>query len=293
MTCPICRYETGEGKYCKKCGARLIIEESPVFAAMKEQAAASEVYSINRTSVSSKGDRPQTNQGEPALPVYTPPDIPFQTAGRQHGEEAEEEPNPYWTSLKLYGQLYGEYFLKGIKHPFSAAVATDSSQFLNAMVTMLLYVLLLPLTIYATLHHELQGLPAGAFAELVVKPVIWIALFMFLLNVFTYAAVKLSFNPAVKLKEVMARFGTLLTLFLMLYVVSLLFLFLNGDISKVIILLSFISTLMTVPLLVMTSYKRRMVGGLDPLYAILLVYVAVMLVIVILGNSMIGYITGF
>ncbi|EFU43480.1 hypothetical protein PVOR_02661 [Paenibacillus vortex V453] len=56
---------------------------------MKEQAAASEVYSINRTSVSSKGDRPQTNQGEPALPVYTPPDIPFQTAGRQHGEEAE------------------------------------------------------------------------------------------------------------------------------------------------------------------------------------------------------------
>ena len=39
MSCPICRYETGDGKYCKKCGARLIIEDSPVFAAMKEQAA--------------------------------------------------------------------------------------------------------------------------------------------------------------------------------------------------------------------------------------------------------------
>lgn len=292
MTCPICRYETGEGKYCKKCGARLIIEDSPVFAAMKEQAAASEIYSVNRTSTSSKGERSQIPQGEPSLPVYTPPDIPFHTAGRQHSEEAEEEPNPYWTSLKLYGQLYGDYFLKGIKHPFSAATATDSSQFLNAMVSMLLYVLLLPLTTYATLNHELQGLPEGAFVDLVVKPVIWIALFLFLLNVFTYAAVKLSFNPSVKLKEVMARFGTLLTLFLVLYVVSLLFLFLNGDISKVIILLSFISTLMTVPLLVMTSYKRKMFGGLDPLYAILLVYVAVMLAIMILGNSMIGYITG-
>ena len=65
---------------------------------------------------------------------------------------------------------------------------------------------------------------------------------------------------------------------------------LNGDISKVIILLAFISTVMTVPLCVMTGYKRRVAGGLDPLYAILLVYVAVMLVIVLLG-SMIEYIS--
>lgn len=291
MTCPICRYETGDGKYCKKCGARLIIEDSPVFAAMKEQAATSEVYSVNRRSASSKGEIPHAHQIESALPVYTPPDIPFRAAGRQHAEE-EEEPNPYWTSLKLYGQLYGDYFLKGLRHPFGAAAGTESGQFFNAIVSMVLYVVLFPLALYAALHHELQGLPEGAFADLVLKPIIWTAIFLFLLNAFTFAAVKLSFNPTAKLKEVMARFGALLPIFLVLYVVSFLFLFLNGDISKVIILLSFISTVMTVPLFVMTSYKRRMVGGgLDPLYAILLVYVALMLVIVILGSSMIEYIT--
>ena len=37
MTCQYVDMETGDGKYCKKCGARLIIEDSPVFAAMKEQ----------------------------------------------------------------------------------------------------------------------------------------------------------------------------------------------------------------------------------------------------------------
>ncbi|MGG4105965.1 hypothetical protein AAXB25_18845 [Paenibacillus lautus] len=291
MTCPICRYETGDGKYCKKCGARLIIEDSPVFAAMKEQAATSEAYSVNRRSASSKGEIPHARQIESALPVYTPPDIPFRAAGRQHVEE-EEEPNPYWTSLKLYGQLYGDYFLKGLRHPFGAAAGTESGQFFNAIVSMVLYVVLFPLTLYAALHHELQGLPEGAFADLVLKPIIWTAIFLFLLNAFTFAAVKLSFNPTAKLKEVMARFGALLPIFLVLYVVSFLFLFLNGDISKVIILLSFISTVMTVPLFVMTSYKRRMAGGgLDPLYAILLVYVALMLVIVILGSSMIEYIT--
>ncbi|MGG4096051.1 hypothetical protein [Paenibacillus lautus] len=291
MTCPICRYETGDGKYCKKCGARLIIEDSPVFAAMKEQAATSEVYSVNRRSASSKGEITHARQIESALPVYTPPDIPFRAAGRQHAEE-EEEPNPYWTSLKLYGQLYGDYFLKGLRHPFGAAAGTESGQFFNAIVSMVLYVVLFPLALYAALHHELQGLPEGAFADLVLKPIIWTAIFLFLLNAFTFAAVKLSFNPTAKLKEVMARFGALLPIFLVLYVVSFLFLFLNGDISKVIILLSFISTVMTVPLFVMTSYKRRMVGGgLDPLYAILLVYVALMLVIVILGSSMIEYIT--
>lgn len=290
MTCPICRYETGDGKYCKKCGARLIIEDSPVFAAMKEQAATSEAYSVTRRNASSRGELPHVRQTESVLPVYTPPDIPFRAAGRQHSEE-EEEPNPYWTSLKLYGQLYGDYFLKGLRNPFGAAAGTESSQFFNAIVSMLLYVVLFPLALYAALHHELQGLPEGAFADFVLKPTVWTAIFLFLLNVFTFAAVKLSFNPAAKLKEVMARFGALLPLFLVLYGVSFLFLFLNGDISKGIILLSFISTVMTVPLFVMTSYKKRMVGGLDPLYAILLVYVALMLVIVILGSSMIEYIT--
>jgi hypothetical protein len=257
---------------------------------MKEQAATSEVYSVTRRSASSRGEIPHARQIESALPVYTPPDIPFRAAGRQHSDE-DEEPNPYWTSLKLYGQLYGDYFLKGLRHPFGAAVGTENSQFFNAIVSMVLYVVLFPLALYAALHHELQGLPEGAFADLVLKPIVWTAIFLFLLNVFTFAAVKLSFNPAAKLKEVMARFGALLPLFLVLYVVSFVFLFLNGDISKVIILLSFISTVMTVPLFVMTSYKRRMVGGLDPLYAILLVYVALMLVIVILGSSMIEYIT--
>ncbi|MEF7442510.1 hypothetical protein V4V36_29800 [Paenibacillus lautus] len=290
MSCPICRYETGDGKYCKKCGARLIIEDSPVFAAMKEQAAASEVYGVARRGGSINREIPHVRQGEAALPVYTPPDISFPTAGRQHAEE-EEGPNPYWTSIKLYGQLYGDHFLKGLRHPFSAAAVTDNSQFLNAIVSMLLYIVFLPLALYAALHHELQGLPEGAFVDLVLKPIVWIAIFLFLLNVFTFAAVKLSFNPAAKLKEVMARFGTLLPLYLVLYAISLLFLFLNGDISKVIILLAFISTVMTVPLCVMTGYKRRVAGGLDPLYAILLVYVAVMLVIVLLGSSMIEYIS--
>lgn len=80
MSCPICRYETGDGKYCKKCGARLIIEDSPVFAAMKEQAAASEVYGVARQGGSINREIPHVRQGEAALPVYTPPDISFPTA---------------------------------------------------------------------------------------------------------------------------------------------------------------------------------------------------------------------
>lgn len=285
MTCPICRYETEDGKYCKKCGARLITRDTSVIANLPVQGAAPHTYHV-RQNVSNRGERPQVNGGEAALPMYTPPDIPVLTASRQYSEESVKA-NPYWTSLKLYGQLYGDYFLKGLRHPFRAAAAIEKSQFLYAIVSMMLYVLVLPLAMYAATQHEWGGVSQGTFVDHFLKPVMSISIFVILLNLFIFAAIKLSFNPAVKLKEVMTRFGSMLSVFIVLYMVSFLCLIVNGDISKMIILLTFICTVMTVPLFVMTSYKRRVSGGLDPLYAILLVYAASMLVLSLMGSSVI------
>lgn len=285
MTCPICRYETEDGKYCKKCGARLITRETSVIADLPVQGAAPQTYHV-RQNVSSRGERSQVNGGESALPMYTPPDVPVLTASRQYSEESAIA-NPYWTSLKLYGQLYGDYFLTGLRHPFRAAAAIEKSQFLYAIVSMMLYVLLLPLAMYAATQHEWGGASQGTFADHFLKPVISISVFVILLNLFIFAAIKLSFNPAVKLKEVMTRFGSMLSVFIVLYMVSFLCLIVNAHISKMMILLTFICTVMTVPLFVMTSYKRRVTSGLDPLYAILLVYAASMLVLSLMGSSVI------
>ncbi|MEK6988730.1 hypothetical protein NST08_00530 [Paenibacillus sp. FSL K6-1566] len=284
MMCPICRYETEEGKYCEQCGARLIIEDKAVFTAFKEQAAASEVYGVHQGSTRYRG----SSQGEKEMPVYIPPDIPFHTAGRQHVEE-EAVSNPYWESIKLYGQIYGDYVVKGLKHPIASASATDGSQLLNATVSMLLYVLFLPLLGYVTLSFDGAILQKGAFVHLVLKPMGWLALFLFLLNVFTFTAVKLSNYPGVKLKEAMARFGTFLIPFLALLVISPLFLFINSDITTVILILSFVSTVITIPVLVMNSYKRKKTGGLDPLYAILLVYAASLLVLALIWDIFTRY----
>ncbi|GAB6928085.1 hypothetical protein JCM10914A_20680 [Paenibacillus sp. JCM 10914] len=260
-------------------------------AAMQEQAA---TYEINRShyKTSPAARVAQTHEAE-ATPstLYTPPDPVLELAGREQFKE-EAQPNPYWRGIQLYSQIYGDFFLKAFKHPIGTAAVTDSSQFLNALVTMLLHVLLLPMTVYLALQYEFRGLPEGAFTELLLKPVLWLALFMFLLNVYTYAAVRLSSSSTAKLKEVMTRFGVLMIPFLALYLIFLLFLILNGNIAKIVLILSVFTMIMAVPVLVLTSYKRRLPGGLDPFYAILAIYVATLLTVMILGDSILQYIYG-
>ena len=129
-----------------------------------------------------------------------------------------------------------------------------------------------------------------AFADLVLKPTVWTAIFLFLLNVFTFGCGRLSFNLVCEAKS-------------------------DGEIRRFLALVPrVVWGQLSVPVpewrylegyhpsvvhqhrddravIRHDQLQKRMVGGLDPLYAILLVYVALMLVIVILGSSMIEYIT--
>ncbi|MFC7682191.1 hypothetical protein [Paenibacillus sp. GCM10028914] len=290
MNCKICGHENGDGNFCERCGAKIgpEVEEST-----SNQPINTPQEDAGLKPSPSFAEQAQTFHQEPAAGhskyVFSGP--PQQSQGPQasstEGASGEAiQPNPYLESAKQNSKIYFDYFLKGLKSPLAVTQRTGKEQLLNGIISMAIFVILIPLMFYLSLGSVRNYMFESPFVDLVLKPVFWLALFMFLVAVYTFGAVKLSTNPKADLKEVIARFGTLLIPFIVIALVAFLMLFMESRIGGVFLIISLVGGIFTIPVLVTMSYKREGIGGLDTLYAILLIYVAIFLTTLILGDSL-------
>lgn len=286
MICTICGHENADGKFCEKCGARLSPEVEETAAIDPDETR--ELHSLEGAPVYTED--PQTVQQETAAgnpqTVFTAPPPPQASSTGTAGSEPSQ-PNPYLESAKQNSKIYFDYFVKGLKSPLAVAQKTGSEQLLNGIISMFIFVILLPLMIYLSLGSGVRSFYSGSlFVDVVLKPVFWLALFMLLVAVYTFGAVKLSTNPRADLKEIIARFGTLLIPFIVISLIAFLFMLMGSAIGGLFLTIALIGGIFTIPVLVTLSYSRSGVGGLDTLYAILLIYAAVFLTTLVLGDSL-------
>lgn len=302
MTCPICRYVTAEGKYCEQCGAQLMNSEGMEADTYAEQAAGMETPQSGSNRVYYNYSSKQNVESSDARPIHTEPEdsrIQWPPSRREslqkqetRMDERDHEPNPYFELIKIHARDYFAYFGSSLRKPAATARQTGRDQLLNALLSLVLYVLSLQLLIYCIFILDIGYVADGAFLNMVLKPMFCLILFMLLLGVYTYAAVKLSADSSAGFGDILSRFGTLLTPYIVLCLVGFIFLAIDRSVSAMLIVFALISSVMVVPVLVMNSSSRARASGLDRLYVVLLIYVAALLTLMVIGRPIIRSLAG-
>lgn len=277
MICPNCNHVNQGGKFCESCGTNL------TNGAASQTAASFETNAI-----------PASNQ-------YT---------GNQYNQTQASQgaPNQYIETTKEISKQYTSYFLQVLKKPFASTKSVGSEHFINGIITMVLYALMIPLMFYFALkgivpnyikeflNTEEYGIEFVttfidgftqeiAFTDVVVKPFFTYLIFILLVTAFTFGALKLG-RVQVSFKEVAARFGSFLIPFVTILLASLLLSIIKVDFAFYVLLIGFIGSIFMVPALVIGSYRRESNEGLDVIYGALLTYILTLILLRIMGGMM-------
>lgn len=232
MKCLNCNHLNDGGKFCEKCGAKLVV--------IDEAAAATET------------------------PVYN-----TQTVSTQ--------PNVHIENAKNVSKMYAGFFMNVIKKPFSQSQHVDHTHFVNGLITVALYAIFIPLMLYLG-FKEYTTYIDSPFLNVVVKPAFAYAIFILLVSVYSFAAIKLG-KVNTSLQDVIARFGTFLVPFVGLFIVATIMALLQIKLFALLLFIGFIGSVFTVPPLVIASFKKEVTAGLDVVYGTILTYLATFITI--------------
>ncbi|MET3697861.1 hypothetical protein SAMN05877753_104263 [Bacillus oleivorans] len=268
MICPNCSHESEGGKFCVKCGTQLPTASDETVSAQENQP----VQATQQVSVTA-----EEYVSKPASSVQT---------------------SQYVEGAKKISKSYINTFLHVLKHPYAASVKAGEDQFINGIITIILYSLLIPFIIYFALKGVLGDLnDFGAelfgesmdinppFADVVIKPFFAYAIFILLVAAFSFAAVKLMKVNA-SFKEVIARFASLLIPFVTILAVALILSLIKVSLFIYLLVFGLIGAIFLVPALVVTSYQKQSQEGLDKVYGILIAYVLTFIALRIMGEML-------
>jgi len=215
------------------------------------------------------------------------------SSGTQYaqGQPANGAPNQYLEGAKNISKMYFSYFLEVLKRPYASSVKVGGEHFINAIITIVLYSIIIPLMIFIGLKSLMSGLGifglgySPSFVDVVIKPTFAYIIFLFLVATFTFAAVRMGLVKA-SYKEVISRFGSFLIPFVAILVIALVMSILRIDLFVFVLLLGFLGTIFLVPPLVIASYKKETRDGIDVVYGSLITYILTFIALAILGDML-------
>lgn len=257
MKCPVCSHQNEGGKFCEQCGTKLDLSSYSEVASTVEL---TENVSIN-----------------------------------QSNGQSNSQPNQYLVGAKNVSKVYFSYFIEVLKKPYSSSKSVGAEHFLNAIITIVLYSIIIPLMMYFGLKSmtssvnefgNMFGMEASfnpPFTDVVIKPTFAYAVFVLLVAAFTFVSIKLG-KVSVSFKEVISRFGSFLIPFVALLLIALIMSILKMKLFILFLFFGFITSISIVPPLVIASFKKENNAGLDVIYGTLLTYFLTLITIVIMGN---------
>lgn len=218
--------------------------------------------------------------------------------GSNRSSQVNTQPNQYLEGAKHTSKLFFSYFIKVLKSPYTSSQSVGEDNFINAIITIILYSLIIPLMTYFGLKSLLSAANgitgmfgvdtssiSPSFLNVVIKPTIAYAIFVLLVATFTFAAIKLG-KVKVSFKNVISRFGSFLIPFVAILLVALIMALLEMKTFLVVLFFGFITSLFLVPPLVIASFKKESHSGLDVIYGTLLTYLLTIITISIMGKMM-------
>ncbi|WP_449537898.1 zinc ribbon domain-containing protein [Ferdinandcohnia sp. Marseille-Q9671] len=236
MYCSNCGHQNDGGKFCEKCG-------TPLQATSQNQTAAT-VENTNQNYVQQ----------------------PTQTQNTTSNQVLE--------ATKNISKLYFGYFLQGLKSPTSMAQNVDGSQFINGLITMILYAISIPLMVYFGFKGDYFS---PSFSDAVITPTIYYLIFIGFTALVTFIVIKFGKVQA-SIKDVFARFGAFLIVPTAFLLVALLFSLIQIKLFLLLLLFGFLGLFIIVPFTIY-SYKQNNQGGLDGIYSTFITYLAIIILL--------------
>ncbi|QHS23038.1 zinc-ribbon domain-containing protein [Virgibacillus sp. MSP4-1] len=254
MHCPQCGAPNDQdAKFCVSCGTRL------------EQQAAAVTHTDNSTQ--------RTNQFE-------------DVQGEGH---TNNQTNQYVSQGKEIGKGYLHFLPDALKRPYATSKQVTNTDQTNGIITIVLFALLLPLYAFVAANKVGSGLVQVPFFDVVLKPFFILLIFFAALIAIQYGISKLM-NVDLTYMNVLTRFGTLMVVPTFVLVVAIFFLILSINIFSSILFflsLAFVSISMIATLFSIKS-QQTVETGLDVVYGIILTNIAIVIIMMIIGDSIIG-----
>src|SRR5699024_9320835 len=120
-----------------------------------------------------------------------------------------QQVNPTVEKMKATSRSYWAYFLRYIKRP-SQAFETGATEFVSAMISCVLYVVLLALSVYLLISQNTYGLFEVPFFRVFFGMGLFLVVFMAVTLLVMFLTNKL-FGPGASFKDVVAQYGGHLT----------------------------------------------------------------------------------
>ncbi len=208
--------------------------------------------------------------------------------GSQHTSK-----NQYLKHGKNIGASYLNFFLETLRGPVAMAEKADEKHFINGLITIILFSFIFPLGFYTILRANAPFGKYLPFVEFVFYPFFYFLVFFACLLAVIYLFSQ-RMNEQGTFQSVIARFGSLLLIPLVLNIVSVLLAMVNViTFTLFLLIFSLVSILICIPLTIY-SYKKDKKSDLDVYYAVLISYIVVFILIYIFGESfMLGMVEDF
>ncbi|MDE5414084.1 hypothetical protein [Alkalihalobacterium chitinilyticum] len=195
--------------------------------------------------------------------------------------------NQYLQQGREVSKQYLGYALEVLKNPMGMGKTVNGGSYVNGIISIVLYSLLLPIYAYFLMKKVSQGFMPFSFSDIVIMPFITIAIFVIVLTAIMFGIVKLM-KVEGSFKDVLARFGTFLVVPVTFLLVAIILVFLSViSFSLILVVLASASYLIAV-ISTIYSFKTENNGGLDAFYGSLLTYIAMALVAYMMAESVLN-----
>jgi hypothetical protein len=231
----------------------------------------------------------------------------------QQSSTVSSQPNQHVENVKQISTMYASYFWQGIKNPTTTAKGAGENQFINALITIILYSVSVPLMIYigwkiiiyklfmtvydAVGAHSLFGeIAEGAspndipdieeftFVDIVLKQSIFFLIGVLVIIAASYGIIKLA-KVDVSFKAFIARFGTYMIVPTTVFLVGIVLCLIHIDLFLYCLLFGLLGMFFVIPVTLL-SFKRNSNSGLDTIYGILILYVVTVIVYVMIAKGL-------
>lgn len=257
MVCQNCGNSQASGRFCGKCGTELQTGTEKATGAYHQTAA---------TSETSPSDKTVNNQ----------------------------QSNVQVENIKKQSKIYGRFFLNNLKRP-ALSFNDDSKGFIHAIISILLFAALIPLSLYPMIGAYNNGILRYiniSFGAIFFNFVIFVLISILLVS-FSLFIINKFFGPEFSFKKIITIYGAHLSPFIVGAGLVFLLMFLKSfTYGGLLLIFVFMFTLIILPLYLISSILTKKASKMDPLYGfglyVLMISVLFAFATSIFADSLIG-----
>lgn len=200
-----------------------------------------------------------------------------------------EATNDYVVQGKTIAKQYWNFLPNALAHPFTTSKQVTERDKINAIITIVLFSLLLPLYIYSSARVVMHGFMSPSFADIVIKPFFILIIFFALLIAVKFGVAKLM-KADVSFMYVVTSFGSLMVLPTAIALATWVFALIGSITFSSILMLLAISLTSIASMATVFSLKTKApaTSKLDAVYGVVITYVAMGIILFIIGDSLLG-----